>query len=94
MMLVYNLPATEAIYQRFAGIDGSAYFIGGFGMTALTANSIVRGADPLRRRPAARRQRRLFEVHADRRRGIRSERAGTSHHAYILQPGSRVALRV
>ena len=41
MMLVYNLPATEAIYQRFAGIDGSAYIIGGFGMTALTANKIV-----------------------------------------------------
>jgi hypothetical protein len=41
MMLVYSLPATQAIYQRFAGIDGSAYFIGGFGMTALTANNIV-----------------------------------------------------
>ena len=41
MMLVYNLPATEAIYQRFGGVDGSAYFIGGFGMTALTANNIV-----------------------------------------------------
>jgi hypothetical protein len=41
MMLIYNLPATEAIYQRFAGLDGSAYFIGGFGMTALTANNIV-----------------------------------------------------
>ena len=41
MMLVYNLQATDAIYQRFAGIDGSAYFIGGFGMTALTANNIV-----------------------------------------------------
>jgi hypothetical protein len=41
MMLIYNLPATQAIYQRFAGIDGSAYFIGGFGMTALTSNNIV-----------------------------------------------------
>src|ERR1700749_2650739 len=41
MTLVYNLPATSAIYQRFAGIDGSAYIIGGFGMTALTANNIV-----------------------------------------------------
>jgi hypothetical protein len=41
MMLVYNLPATEAIYQRFAGLNGSAYFIGGFGMTALTANNVV-----------------------------------------------------
>jgi hypothetical protein len=41
MMLVYNLPNTRAIYERFGGIDGSAYFIGGFGMTALTANNIV-----------------------------------------------------
>lgn len=41
MMLVYNLPATQAVYQRFAGLDGSAYFIGGFGMTALTANGVV-----------------------------------------------------
>jgi hypothetical protein len=41
MTLVYNLPATSAIYQRFAGINGSAYIIGGFGMTALTANNIV-----------------------------------------------------
>jgi hypothetical protein len=41
MMLVYNLPRTDAVYQRFAGLDGSAYFIGGFGMTALTANNIV-----------------------------------------------------
>jgi hypothetical protein len=41
MMLVYNLPNTQAIYERFGGIDGSAYFIGGFGMTALTANNIV-----------------------------------------------------
>jgi hypothetical protein len=41
MTLVYNLPATNAIYQRFVGIDGSAYIIGGFGMTALTANNVV-----------------------------------------------------
>ncbi len=41
MMLVYSLPTTEAIYQRFVGIDGSAYFVGGLGMTALTANNMV-----------------------------------------------------
>jgi hypothetical protein len=41
MMLIYNLPDTRAIYERFAGIDGSAYFIGGFGMTALTASGVV-----------------------------------------------------
>lgn len=41
MMLVYNLPATEAVYQRFAGMDGSAYLVGGFGMTVLTWNNVV-----------------------------------------------------
>ncbi|NEU14011.1 DUF1134 domain-containing protein [Methylobacterium sp. BTF04] len=41
MMLVYNLPAVAGLYQRFGGLDGSAYFIGGFGMTAVTANNIV-----------------------------------------------------
>jgi hypothetical protein len=41
MMLVYKLPATEAIYQRFVGVDGSAYFVGGFGMTALMIGDIV-----------------------------------------------------
>ncbi len=41
MMLVYDLPAVEAIYQRFGGVDGSAYLVGGFGFTALTANDIV-----------------------------------------------------
>jgi hypothetical protein len=41
MMLIYSLPSTGAVYQRFAGIDGSAYFIGGVGMTALTASNIV-----------------------------------------------------
>src|SRR5262249_5187939 len=41
MMLIYNLPATDAIYQRFAGIEGSAYLVGGLGMTALTMNNIV-----------------------------------------------------
>ena len=41
MMPVYNLPATDAIYQRFAGIGGSAYFVGGFGMTALGSGDII-----------------------------------------------------
>ena len=41
MILVYNLPATNAIYRRFGGVDGSAYLIGGFGFTALTADDVV-----------------------------------------------------
>jgi hypothetical protein len=41
MMLVYNLPRTEAIFERFGGVDGSAYLVGGLGMTALVTNDIV-----------------------------------------------------
>jgi hypothetical protein len=41
MMLVYNLPRTDAIFDRFGGINGSAYFIGGFGMTALVSDNIT-----------------------------------------------------
>lgn len=41
MMLVYNMPTTDAIFQRFAGLNGSAYLVGGIGFTALTADNIV-----------------------------------------------------
>jgi len=41
MMLVYNLPAVSAVFRRFGGIDGSAYFVGGFGFTALGSDGIV-----------------------------------------------------
>ena len=41
MMLVYNLPAVPALFQRFVGLDGSAYFVGGFGMTAVAHEDIV-----------------------------------------------------
>ena len=37
MMLVYNLPQAGAIFDRFLGVAGSAYFIGGLGMTTLTS---------------------------------------------------------
>ena len=40
MMLVYNLPATNAIYRRYGGVDGSAYLVGGFGMTALVNDGV------------------------------------------------------
>jgi hypothetical protein len=41
MMLVYNLPFTDALYKRFVGVDGSAYFLGGFGVTALAADEMI-----------------------------------------------------
>ena len=41
MMLVYNLLAKDEIFRRFGGIDGSAYFVGGFGFTALGADNVI-----------------------------------------------------
>lgn len=41
MMLVYNLRSIDDVYNRFIGISGSAYFVGGLGMTALTWSGIV-----------------------------------------------------
>jgi hypothetical protein len=41
MMLVYNMPFTDALYKRFVGVDGSAYFIGGFGVTAVAADEMI-----------------------------------------------------
>ena len=41
MMLVYNMPAADALYRRFVGVDGSAYLVGGFGMTAAAKDEMV-----------------------------------------------------
>ena len=41
MMLVYDLRDPEEIYQRFGGVDGSAYFIGGVGVTFQKSGHIV-----------------------------------------------------
>lgn len=40
MMLVYNLPTIDAIFGRYPGIDGSAYVVGGLGMTAMKYGDI------------------------------------------------------
>lgn len=41
MMLIYNLPSTDAMYNRFLGVNGSAYLVGGVGMTVLTNHDII-----------------------------------------------------
>jgi hypothetical protein len=41
MILVYNLSSPEALMSRFVGVNGSAYLIGGFGMTALKDYNVV-----------------------------------------------------
>jgi hypothetical protein len=41
LILVYNLADVNQIYNRFAGVDGSAYFIGGAGVTFQTYDDVV-----------------------------------------------------
>lgn len=36
MILVYGLDSPEDIYKRFGGVSGSAFLVGGIGVTALT----------------------------------------------------------
>ena len=40
MMLIYNLPSVDAVYDRFLGVAGSAHVIAGFGMTVLGRDGI------------------------------------------------------
>jgi hypothetical protein len=40
MILVYNLPAIETLYQRYLGVNGSAYVVAGLGMTVLSRGGI------------------------------------------------------
>lgn len=39
--LVYHLPKASAIYQRFPGVDGSLYYIGGAGINYQRLNGIT-----------------------------------------------------
>ncbi len=41
LMLVYNLRDPEEIYQRFGGVDGSAYLVGGVGVTFQKSEHVV-----------------------------------------------------
>ncbi|HUX75000.1 MAG TPA: EipA family protein [Steroidobacteraceae bacterium] len=39
-ILVYGLPNAAALFQRFPGVDGSLYFVGGFGVNYLQRGDI------------------------------------------------------
>ena len=41
MMLVYNLSSISDVYGRYPGVDGSAYVVGGLGMTVIKYNDVV-----------------------------------------------------
>ncbi len=64
MMLVYNLPATEAIYQRFARHRRLCLFHRRLWHDGARVREHYRGADPLRGRFAAGRQYRLSQIYA------------------------------
>ncbi len=40
MMLVYNLPSIDELYHRYVGVSGSAFLVGGVGVTALTRRGV------------------------------------------------------
>src|SRR5882762_8388777 len=39
--LVYDLPSAEQLFQRFPGVEGSLYFVGGFGVNYVQFQHIV-----------------------------------------------------
>jgi hypothetical protein len=41
LFLIYRLKSPDAIYASFAGVDGSAYFVGGVGATLVTNGSVI-----------------------------------------------------
>jgi len=40
MMLVYNLPSVGALYQRYPGVSGQAFLVGGLGMTVMARDGV------------------------------------------------------
>ena len=41
MMLVYNLNSVEMLYQRYAGVSGAAFIVGGLGATVLESQGMI-----------------------------------------------------
>ena len=40
-VLVYNLPSTDKLFQRYPGVDGSLYFVGGVGLHYVRRDDIT-----------------------------------------------------
>lgn len=41
MMLVYDLPSLDSLYNRYGGVSGSAYVVAGVGMTVLKSHNVI-----------------------------------------------------
>ena len=40
-ILVYDLPTADALFKRFPGVEGSLYFVGGFGVNYLQRDGVA-----------------------------------------------------
>ncbi|WP_245232757.1 DUF1134 domain-containing protein [Thiorhodococcus minor] len=40
-VLIYNLPSEDLLFQRFPGVEGSLYFVGGIGVNYLQSSDII-----------------------------------------------------
>ena len=63
MVLVYNLRDPSQIYERYAGVQGSAYIVGGVGIQYQTHGNVTLAPIRVGDRPATRCQCRIFEVY-------------------------------
>ena len=66
--LAYNLRRPDEIFQRFPGVDGSAYFVGGVGVNYQRADDITLA--PMRAGVGLRLGANIGYLHYSRRRGI------------------------
>ena len=41
MFLIYELQQPDALFRPFTGVDGSAYFVGGVGVTLLKGGEVI-----------------------------------------------------
>jgi hypothetical protein len=66
--LVYNMQDPDQIFQRFPGVDGSAYFVGGVGVNYQRADDVTLA--PMRAGVGFRLGANIGYLHYSRRRGI------------------------
>jgi hypothetical protein len=41
MFLIYKLDNEQGLFRSFTGVDGSAFFVGGVGMTVLKGGDVI-----------------------------------------------------
>ena len=63
LVLIYDIDTPHDIFDRFVGVEGSAYLVGGFGVNFQSNEKTQTGTHPDRRGCPARRQCRLSEIH-------------------------------